>query len=40
MTVVGDEVRPVDGDATGVDARKLRQDADIKGNTFEAVVIG
>jgi hypothetical protein len=40
ITVVGDEVRPVFGDATGVDARKLRQEADVKGNTFQAVVIG
>ena len=40
ITVIGDEVRPVYGDATGVDARKLRQEADIKGNTFQAVVIG
>ena len=40
MTVIGDEVRPVHGDATGVDARKLRQEADINGNTFEAVLIG
>ena len=40
MTVIGDEVRPVRGDATGVDARKLRQEADINGNTFEAVLIG
>ena len=40
ITVIGDEVRPVYGDATGVDARKLRHEADIKGNTFQAVVIG
>lgn len=40
MTVIGDEVRPVYGDATGVDARKLRQQADIRDNTFQAVVIG
>ena len=40
MTVIGDEVRPVYGDATGVDARKLRQEAEIRGNTFQAVVIG
>lgn len=40
MTVIGGEVRPVFGDATGVDALKLRQDADIKGNTFQAVLIG
>ena len=40
ITVIGDEVRPVYGDATGVDARKLRQQAGIKGNAFEAVLIG
>lgn len=40
ITVIGDEVRPVFGDSTGVDARKLRQEADIKGNIFQAVVVG
>ncbi|MGA1802743.1 DUF4174 domain-containing protein [Rhizobium sp. HT1-10] len=40
ITVIGDEVRPVYGDATGVDARKLRQQAGIEGNAFEAVLIG
>lgn len=40
MTVIGEEVRPVYGGATGVNARKLRQEAGIKGNTFQAVVIG
>jgi hypothetical protein len=40
ITVIGDEVRPVYGDATGVDARKLRQQAGIKDNAFQAVLIG
>lgn len=40
FTVIGDEVRPIYGDATGVDARKLRQEAGIKGNEFQAVLIG
>jgi hypothetical protein len=40
IAVIGDEVRPVYGDATGVDARKLRQQAGIKGNAFEAMLIG
>lgn len=40
ITVIGDEVRPVYGDATGVDARKLRQQAGIGGNAFQAVLIG
>src|ERR1700712_5192212 len=35
MTVIGEEVRPVYGGATGVNARKLRQEAGIKGNTFQ-----
>jgi Domain of unknown function (DUF4174) len=35
-----DQVRPVYGDAAGVDARKLRQEADKPDNTFQAVVIG
>jgi hypothetical protein len=40
FTVIGDSVRPVYGDATGVDARKLREAANVKGNRFQAVLIG
>lgn len=40
FTVIGDSVRPVYGDASGVDARKLREAADVKGNKFQAVLIG
>lgn len=40
LSVLGDEVCPVYGDGTGVDARKLRKEAGVKGNGFQAVPIG
>ena len=40
FTVIGDAVRPIYGETTGVDARKLRKEADIEDNTFQAVLIG
>jgi hypothetical protein len=40
FTVIGDDVRPVYGDASKVDARKLRQDAGIRSGNFQAILVG
>lgn len=40
FTVVGDEVRPVFGDASKIDAHKLRQEANIDSGAFQAVLVG
>jgi hypothetical protein len=40
FSVIGDDVRPVYGDASKVDARKLRQDAGIRSGSFQAVLVG
>ncbi|AYD04525.1 DUF4174 domain-containing protein [Neorhizobium sp. NCHU2750] len=40
ISVIGDEIRPIYGNSSKIDARQLRREADITSGGFQAVLVG